>query len=129
MATLTPETGDYLGISGGGGYTTPPTTSPIPGSPGGTTPWYGTNPVLKPTSSGAPSCGGRCGGSGPVTVPPVGGGGNVPAGGGGGTPLIPYAGTSALRATTETVREEAMPRNWLWLAVAAGVGYWLGKQK
>lgn len=127
MATLSPETGEYTGITGGGGYTTPPTTAPIPGSPGGT-PWSGVTPVLKPTTTGAATTksGKRCCGGGATTNPPPTGGGNIP-GGGGGEPLIPFSGSSALRAQEEE-RGDKMNRNWLWLAVAAGVGYWLGKQ-
>lgn len=128
MATLTPETSDYLGMSGGGGYFVPPTTAPIPGSPSGATFWNGGQPVLLPGApSPKPSCGGRCGGGGTGTTPPPTGGGNIPSSGGSGaTPFAP-SNTQSLVAT-ETVREQ-MPRNWLWLAVAAGVGYWLGTQK
>ena len=126
---LTLETSDkdsgYLG-AGGGGYYTPPSTAPIPGSPNGTQDWVAyTGPVAierfaeDDSKSG---CGGSCGGSsGTTVIPSPGGGGAIPVGG----------AAPVLKAGAETTlfsKVEDMGKNWLWLIVAAGVGYVVAKK-
>lgn len=133
MATVTPEVSDqgtYLGASGGGGFYTPPTSAPIPGSPTGTfdvpVPFTGKLPVelAPPADSG---CGDGCGGGGTTITP-------QPAPGGG---TISPGGTTAIERTLASLtpseaslftKADTVNKNWLWLLVAAGVGYVVGKK-
>lgn len=146
MATATPQQIEETGGGGGGGgyyNPLPAPNAPTPGSPAGqydVIPWRGSMPVERyaPTDDTPvvvpfvqppvpipldEGCGGRCGGGGPTF-----GGGGSGAGGpilGGGSSPAPIA---ASRAALTLEEEKTMPKNWLWLALAFGAGYFVAKR-
>jgi hypothetical protein len=127
MATATAPNDDGGGVVYGGGAYAPAPTSPTLAGTG----------IVKPVLYGSPSapskpckkrCGG-CGGGSGTTSPPSGGG---TIGGGTSAPATSLAsgaplGASKLLASPAPEDDSAMNSKWLWLAVAAGVGYWVGK--